>query len=122
VSYGYRLKQIDNDGKYEYSREVEVVVIDKFEKFELLQNYPNPFNPFTKIKYSIPSAGTSLMKSVELKVFDILGNEIVTLVNEEKPAGNYEVEFNGSSLSSGIYFYQLRAGNFLETRKMVLLK
>jgi hypothetical protein len=92
------------------------------ESFSLEQNYPNPFNPTTNIKYSIPSAGTSLMKFVQLKVYDILGNEVVTLVNEEKQAGRYEVKFDGSGLSSGIYLYKLTAGDFSQVRKLVLLK
>jgi photosystem II stability/assembly factor-like uncharacterized protein len=90
--------------------------------FFLEQNYPNPFNPITKIKYSIPSVGTQRAVSVQMKVYDVLGNEIATLVNEEKPAGIYEINFDGTGLSSGIYFYQLRAGYFTETRKMILLK
>ncbi len=90
--------------------------------FYLYQNYPNPFNPTTKIKFTVPSVGTSLMKFVQIKVYDVLGNEIATLVNEEKPAGNYEVEFNSTDLPSGIYFYQLKAGSFIQTRKMVYLK
>ena len=85
--------------------------------FVLSQNYPNPFNPTTKIRYSI-----SQTSNVIIKVFDILGNEIETLVNEEKLIGNYEVEFNAINLPSGIYFYHLRAGNFFETKKMILLK
>ena len=92
--------------------------------FELHQNYPNPFNPSTKIRYAIPAVGTSLMKflqSVQLKVYDVLGNEVATLVDEEKPTGSYEVEFNAINLSSGIYFYQLRAGSFVETKKIILL-
>ena len=92
------------------------------EKFLLSQNYPNPFNPSTKIKYSIPKVGTRDRVSVQLKVFDILGNEIAILVNEEKPVGEYDVEFNGSNLPSGIYFYQLRAGEYTETKKMVLIR
>jgi|GEM_PF-2416920 len=92
------------------------------ENFELFQNYPNPFNPTTKIWYTISNAGASLMKSVQLKVYDVLGNEIATLVNEEKPAGTYEVEFDASSLPSGVYFYQIKAGSFVETKKLVLLK
>lgn len=85
--------------------------------FNLKQNYPNPFNPTTKIGFSIPSAGI-----VELKVFDILGNEITTLVNDFKPAGNYTVEFNAGNLPSGIYFYKLQAGNRVLSGKMILLK
>jgi photosystem II stability/assembly factor-like uncharacterized protein len=90
--------------------------------FQLLQNYPNPFNPVTRIKYSIPSIATCDRVSVQLKVYDVLGNKVVTLVNEEKPAGEYEVEFKGEGLPSGIYFYQLKAGSFMQTKKMVLLK
>jgi hypothetical protein len=88
---------------------------------QLFQNYPNPFNPRTNIRYSISSR-----QFVNLKVYDILGNEIATLVNEDKTAGTYEVEFsyglNHSNLPSGVYFYQLRAGNFIETKKMILSK
>jgi hypothetical protein len=86
-------------------------------QYDLLQNYPNPFNPETNIKYTVKSRGY-----VTLKVYDILGNEIITLVNEEKPAGNYEVKFNGSGLASGIYIYKLTSGNFIKARKLLLLK
>ena len=85
--------------------------------YKLYQNYPNPFNPSTRIEYEIPE-----VSFVTLKVYDVLGNEIATLVNEGKPAGSYEVEFNASNLTSGIYFYQLNAGSFIETNKMILLK
>jgi len=85
--------------------------------FDLFQNYPNPFNPITEIKYQIPD-----MSFVSLKVYDVLGNEIVTLVNEEKPVGEYKVEFNGKDLTSGFYFYKLLTGRFVETKKMILLK
>ncbi len=85
--------------------------------FELYQNYPNPFNPTTVIKYSVPVAS-----KITLKVYNVLGSEIKTLVNSEKAAGNYSVEFNGSNLASGIYFYQLKAGNFVQTKKFVLMK
>ena len=85
--------------------------------FELEQNYPNPFNPSTKIRYSIPVAGF-----VSLKVCDISGKEVQTLVNEEKTAGNYEAVFNASNLPSGVYFYRLQAGNSVKTNKMILLK
>jgi len=94
-------------------------------EFILSQNYPNPFNPVTKIKYSIPSATLRQAQSdikITLKVYDVLGKEIATLVNEAKPAGTYEVEFDASDLTSGIYFYQLKAGDFVETKKMVLLR
>jgi len=87
------------------------------DRFYLYQNYPQPFNPTTTIKYQIPK--TSF---VTLKVFDALGKEVATLVNEEKTSRSYEVEFDGSNLSSGIYFYKLKAGNFFETKKMILLK
>ncbi|MBT8379705.1 MAG: T9SS type A sorting domain-containing protein [Ignavibacteria bacterium] len=86
-------------------------------KFDLEQNYPNPFNPTTKIKYQIPESSF-----VKLKVYDVIGNEIATLVNEKKLAGTYEIEFYGTGLPSGIYFYQLKAGNFIETNKMLMLK
>ena len=101
------------------------------------QNYPNPFNPSTKIKYTIvppnlprgkASVGTSFlsatggMKFVKLKIYDILGKEVASLVNEQKPAGNYEIEFNATGLSSGIYFYKLTVGSFVETKKMLLMK
>lgn len=85
--------------------------------FSLFQNYPNPFNPSTKINYSL--AGLS---KVSLKVYDILGREVVTLVSEEKSAGRYEVNFNASSLASGVYFYQLKAGDFVQSKKMILVK
>ena len=85
--------------------------------YSLSQNYPNPFNPNTTIKYSLPK-----QSSVTLKVFDVLGGEVATLVNKEQPQGNYEVEFDGMDLTSGIYFYQLIANDFVETKKMVLLK
>ncbi|MBK9099521.1 MAG: T9SS type A sorting domain-containing protein [bacterium] len=90
-------------------------------EFSLSQNFPNPFNPSTVISYQLPVAG-----NVTLKVYDVLGNEIATLVNEEKQAGTYEVEFNPSSSIkspvSGIYFYRLKSGNYIETKKMVLLR
>ncbi len=85
--------------------------------FALHQNYPNPFNPTTTIKYSVGSH-----QFVSLKVFDVLGNEVSTLVNEEKSAGNYSVDFNASHLSSGVYFYTLKAGSFVESKKMIFLK
>ena len=90
---------------------------DVITKYKLYQNYPNPFNPSTKIKYSVPQSS-----NVIIKIFDILGNEIARLVNEEKPLGNYEVEFGATTLPSGIYFYKLQAGKFVETKKMVLMK
>ena len=99
-------------------------------KFVLFQNYPNPFNPTTTIKYSIPSVETRHASSLHvlLKVYDILGNEVATLVNEEQPPGNYSVTFDvshteqGGSMASGIYFYKLNAGNFTQTKKFLLMK
>ena len=85
--------------------------------YSLVQNYPNPFNPNTVIGYQLPESGV-----VSLKVFDILGNEVANLVDEYKPAGNYEVNFNAEALVSGIYFYELQAGSFIETKKMILIK
>lgn len=86
-------------------------------EFLLSQNYPNPFNPSTKIKYSAPQAS-----NVVIKVFDILGNEIATLMDEEKSVGNYELTWNAENLPSGVYFYQIKAGTFIQTKKMLLLK
>ena len=86
-------------------------------EFSLSQNYPNPFNPATRINYSLPYKSL-----VQIKLYDVLGNEVATIVNEEKPAGIYEVEFDGNRLSSGVYFYQLSAGSFIETKKMILLR
>jgi hypothetical protein len=86
-------------------------------EFTLYQNYPNPFNPATTINYSIPEAG-----NVEIIVYDILGNEVATLVNEAKASGNYAITFNASSLASGIYIYTLRTNNFVQTKKMILMK
>ena len=129
--YQYRLMQIDFDGSFKYSNAIEIE-IGTPEKFVLEQNYPNPFNPSTKIRFTIPASSLNPFSKgegtlVSLKVYDILGNEVATLVNEEKPAGVYEVEFNVAQVSrpelaSGIYFYQLRAGSFVETKKMMILK
>ena len=90
--------------------------------YNLAQNYPNPFNPTTKIKFTIPEEGTKHSLLVQLKVYDVLGNEVETLVNEIKPAGNYEINFDASGLSSGVYFYKLIAGDYLSTKKMLLIK
>jgi hypothetical protein len=93
-------------------------------EFGLKQNFPNPFNPTTKIKYSIPHVILSEAKNliVILKVYDVLGREAATLVNEEKQPGVYEVEFDASNLSSGAYFYRLQTGEFIETKKLILMK
>jgi hypothetical protein len=86
-------------------------------KYSLTQNYPNPFNPSTIINYSVPKAGL-----VTIKVYNVLGKEMSTLVNEEKTAGNYSVQFYGNHLSSGVYFYMMQAGGFVQTKKLLLLK
>ena len=112
----YRLKQIDRDGKYEYSKEVEAIVPVP-DVFALLQNYPNPFNPTTVIKYSIVS-----VSNVVLKVYDVLGKEVVTLVNETKQPGSYSAVFNASLLANGLYFYRLEAGQFSDVKRLTLLK
>jgi hypothetical protein len=88
----------------------------------LQQNYPNPFNPTTTIQYSIPIETTHRAVSTTLKVYDVLGREVATLVNEEKLPGNYQINFDASKLSSGIYFYKITAGSFVLTKKMVLMK
>ena len=87
------------------------------EKYSLLQNFPNPFNPSTKVKYSIPQTS-----QVQIKVFDVLGNQIETFVDEEKLAGTYELTWSAANLPSGVYFYRLKAGSFIETKKMILAK
>ncbi len=86
-------------------------------QFNLDQNYPNPFNPSTRISFSIPEKSFTT-----LKIYDILGNEIATLLNEEKPAGYYELQFDASKLSSGVYLYKLQSNGFVQTKKMILLK
>ena len=119
-SYSYRLKQIDADGNFAYSPIVEVIINNLPSQFELSQNYPNPFNPSTLIKYSLPSK-----EFVQLRVFNVLGSEIATLVNEVQEAGNYTIEFNASKINintSGIYFYRLEAGTYVDSRKMTLVK
>lgn len=114
------------------SNEAAIIVtsIDENENvvndFKLEQNYPNPFNPSTKIRYAIPLLGGARGGFVTLKVYDVLGNEVATLVDEFKPAGSYEIEFNPATSikhpASGVYFYQLKAGSFLETKKMILMR
>jgi hypothetical protein len=115
-SYTYRLKQMDFDGSFAYSDEVEIE-INQPEVFYLGQNYPNPFNPSTNIKYSIPQD-----ENVTLKVFDILGKEVTTLVNGYQQAGTFDVVFNGANLASGVYYYQLKAGDLTSTKKLMLTK
>ncbi len=115
--YLYRLKQIDNDGQYKYSESIEVDFNALPVEFSLWQNYPNPFNPTTNITYSLPSS-----QFVTLKIFTLLGEEIATLVNEPKEAGSHTINFDASKLTSGIYLYQIQAGQFNQVRKMLLLK
>jgi photosystem II stability/assembly factor-like uncharacterized protein len=112
----YRLKQVDYDGSYEYS---DVVEIDfrAFNSYLLEQCYPNPFNPTTTIGFGIQSKS-----NVMIKVLNSIGEEVAVVLNEEKEAGFYQVEFNAIGLPSGVYFYQLKAGSFIETKKMLLLK
>jgi DNA-binding beta-propeller fold protein YncE len=115
----YRLKQIDLNGDFVFSETKEIMLTNTNvpQEFFVSQNYPNPFNPNTKISWQSPVSGWQ-----SLKVYDVLGNEVATLVNEEKPAGSYEVDFNASHLSSGVYYYQVRAGEFVQTKKMILLR
>ncbi|MDP1675290.1 MAG: T9SS type A sorting domain-containing protein [Bacteroidota bacterium] len=115
--YSYRLKQIDRDGKFEYSHEVEVVISPIPQMFALMQNYPNPFNPTTVISYQLP-----VNSHVSLKVYDAIGREVATLVNDVKEAGYYSVTFDASRLSTGMYIYILRAENFVVSKKLLLLK
>lgn len=112
----YRLKQIDFDGQFEYSLEVEVK-LEVPTSFSVRQNFPNPFNPTTKIDFSIPSDD-----NVQIKVFNVLGMEIATLLNEHRQAGMHSIEFNANNFSSGIYFYKVVSGNYYEIKKMILLR
>lgn len=114
--YTYRLKQIDFNGKFEYSQTVEVDFTGGL-SYVLDQNYPNPFNPATTISFVIKENG-----QVSLKVYNVLGDEVATLVNGELTGGVHTVQFDASTLSSGVYFYTLTAGNFTETKKMLLMK
>ncbi len=117
---GYRLKQIDNDGKFIYSKEITVELSSVPEEFSLSQNYPNPFNPTTTIKYSVPVTLSPV--TLSLKVFNLLGQEVATLVNQKQPAGNYKVKFDASQLSSGVYLYKIQAGEYSAVKKLILMK
>ena len=114
--YYYRLKQTDFDGKFNFSKAVEVNISNP-EVYKLNQNYPNPFNPVTNIKYEIPKAG-----KVRLVIFDMLGRKLQTLVNEYQNAGRYNIQYNAGKLASGTYFYEIQSGNYIEVKKMILLK
>jgi hypothetical protein len=115
-NYTYRLKQIDFDGTFTYSDEVYVEVELPLE-YSLEQNYPNPFNPSTTIKYSIPEDGF-----VKLAVYNMLGEEVAAIINTTQKAGRYEVNFNASKLSSGVYVYRIEAANFTASKKLMLMK
>ena len=114
--YLYRLKQIDLDGSFDYSDQVEVDIISAT-NYVLMQNYPNPFNPSTRISFSIPQSGFT-----SVKVYDVLGNEVATIIDKELSAGSFEIQFNASGLTSGVYYYTLKSGNFVQSKKMLLLK
>ncbi len=114
--YSYRLKQIDLDGTFEYSDEIQVEVTIP-DVFSLEQNYPNPFNPSTKINFNL-----AVDSKVSLKVFDVLGEEVAILINSNLVAGSHNVDFSATNINSGVYFYKLQAGEFVETKKMVLMK
>jgi hypothetical protein len=111
----YRLKSIDNDGSSQYSQIIEINTLPS--TFELSQNYPNPFNPTTCISYQLPIASI-----VKLKVYDILGNEVITLVDGIKDPGTHQVDFDAKNLSTGTYFYSLQTEIFFKTKKMIVLK
>lgn len=114
--YHYRLKQIDNNGQYKYSPTVEVIILPN--QFALYQNYPNPFNPSTTISWDLPANDF-----VTLKIYDVLGNEITTLINEQQQAGFHSTLYiPNSTLSSGMYFYILQSGNYNSIHKMILIK
>ena len=123
--FRYRLKQIDNGGKFEYSNEVEAEIVPN--EFKLFQNYPNPFNPVTNIKFALPKAA-----KVTLVVYNLVGEKVATILNEDKEAGFYEVKFSArggsasggeaSNLSSGVYIFRLTANDFVQTKKMTLIK
>ncbi len=123
----YRLKQVDNDGKFKYSKVINIDIKNIPSEFSLGQNYPNPFNPTTKIKFSIPSVVDANFASttahVTLIVYNLLGQKVATLVNGELSSGNHSVSFDASKLSSGVYIYRLKAGNnFTAIKKMILMK
>ena len=116
-SYSYRLKQIDYNGNFKYYDLIGCVNIGVPDKFSLSQNYPNPFNPITKIDFALPKD-----EKVMIKIYDLSGREMVTLINEFRTAGYYTIIFNASNLASGIYYYKLTAGNNIAVNKMVVIK
>lgn len=116
-TYNYRIKQIDYDGTFEYFELEQAVEIGSPNDFALRQNYPNPFNPSTTIEFVIPEKS-----NVTLTVFNSIGEEVSTLINDKKEAGSYVVNFDATGFTSGIYYYKLQADNFVQTRKMILLR
>jgi hypothetical protein len=121
-TWTYRIKEVDLNGAVHYSETATTALLaiaagPIVTAYALEQNFPNPFNPSTTIQYSLPNAA-----DVRLTVFNVLGQETATLVNENKPAGIHQVSFDGSRLSSGLYFYRLQAGPYVEMKKLVLLK
>ncbi|MBK7104955.1 MAG: T9SS type A sorting domain-containing protein [Ignavibacteriae bacterium] len=114
--YFYRLKQIDIDGKFEYSKTEEVTLETQL-IFELKQNYPNPFNPKTNIQFSIPE-----ISNISISVYNIIGEKVETLLNKKLEAGLYSIIFDASELNSGIYFYTIKTENFIQTKKMIVAK
>ncbi len=124
TTYGQEAKNLAYLSLYEPTNEPELnkesslsQAIDLPTEYSLYSNYPNPFNPTTTIKFDLPNDGL-----VQMKVYDILGNEVATIVNENRVAGRYEVSFNASSLASGVYIYKIQAGDFISSKKMILLK
>ena len=115
--YNYRLKQIDYNGNFTYYQLPQDITIIAPVLYTISQNYPNPFNPITKIDFEIPENA-----KIILSIFDITGRLIATPVNGKKEAGYYSVDFDGSNLSSGVYFYKIEAGKYAAVKKMILLK
>jgi hypothetical protein len=115
--YDYRLKQIDYNGRYEYSDEVEVEVVNVNE-FDLSQNYPNPFNPSTEIEFSLPED----VSNVKLSIYNALGEKVAELVNTGLIAGKYDYQWNAKNVAAGMYIYELRTDEFVAVKKMVLMK
>ena len=114
--YTYRLKQIDLNGAFNYSDEINVEVKSVY-TFYLDQNYPNPFNPATTIKF-----GVKEKSNVRIDIFNSIGEKVSTILNEEREPGNYSIDFRAVDLPSGVYLYQIKAGIFVETKKMILIK
>jgi len=118
----YRLKQVDLNGTQHFSEPIHLNVVTSVREeqpltFALLQNYPNPFNPATVVSYQVPVAGKD-----QLVVYDMLGREVSVLVDEKKGPGSYEAKFDATGLSSGVYFYRMHAGDFVQARKLLLVR